>query len=144
MLGTKELLSAELEDLRLVLMDEPKNYHAWQYRQWLIRHYNLWDDNELAYTAELLSRDPFNNSAWNHRYFVLMAGFKPIDWQAELTFLTFIMEDEDRILDNHSFLNYIHAIMAKGDNTIKATLIGLLCSSTSGNIFESFKRLYGQ
>ena len=49
---------------------DAKNYHVWSYRQWLVRHFSLWD-TELPYIEELLEADVRNNSAWNHRWFVV-------------------------------------------------------------------------
>lgn len=39
-------------------------------RQWLVRRFELWD-TELPDIEQLLVRDIRNNSAWNHRYFVV-------------------------------------------------------------------------
>ncbi|KAF3929026.1 hypothetical protein ABW20_dc0101664 [Dactylellina cionopaga] len=50
---------------------DSKNYHVWTYRQWLTKRFSLFDDEELAMTARLLEEDVRNNSAWNHRYFVV-------------------------------------------------------------------------
>lgn len=51
---------------------DAKNYHVWSYRQWLVRHFALWD-GELPYIDSLLRADVRNNSAWNHRWFVIFA-----------------------------------------------------------------------
>lgn len=51
---------------------DAKNYHVWSYRQWLVRHFSLWD-SELPYVESLLEADVRNNSAWNHRWFVVFA-----------------------------------------------------------------------
>lgn len=51
---------------------DAKNYHVWSYRQWLVRHFSLWD-SELPYINSLLDADVRNNSAWNHRWFVIFA-----------------------------------------------------------------------
>lgn len=77
---------------------DPKNYHTWAYRQWILCHFfsspslptldsldtaspsstaaqdfvdqkKVWQ-GELDYTEELLDLDLRNNSAWNHRFFV--------------------------------------------------------------------------
>jgi len=49
---------------------DAKNYHVWSYRQWLVRHFGLWE-TELADVEKLLRADVRNNSAWNHRWFVV-------------------------------------------------------------------------
>lgn len=40
-------------------------------RQWLVRRFNLWDKGEIEYINTLLKKDVRNNSAWNHRFFVV-------------------------------------------------------------------------
>ena len=50
---------------------DAKNYHVWSYRQWLVRRFDLWDKGELESTEEMLKMDIRNNSAWNHRWFVV-------------------------------------------------------------------------
>ena len=51
---------------------DAKNWHVWSYRQWLVRHFSLWD-TELPYVESLLRADVRNNSAWNHRWFLVFA-----------------------------------------------------------------------
>jgi protein farnesyltransferase/geranylgeranyltransferase type-1 subunit alpha len=53
---------------------DAKNYHVWSYRQWLVRHFSLWD-SELPYLEKLLQEDVRNNSAWNHRWFVVFGRY---------------------------------------------------------------------
>ncbi len=53
-----------------MLGDDAKNYHVWSYRQWLIRHFELWQ-GEVQFTEYLIGLDVRNNSAWNHRFFVI-------------------------------------------------------------------------
>ena len=69
--------SEELALTEAVLAEDAKNYHAWQYRQWIITTYSLWD-KELDYVDKLLEADMRNNSAWNQRYFVITktTGYK--------------------------------------------------------------------
>lgn len=50
---------------------DAKNYHVWSYRQWLVRRFDLWEEGELESTEEMLKKDIRNNSAWNHRWFVV-------------------------------------------------------------------------
>jgi len=38
--------------------------------QWAIKEFNLWDQ-ELDFVEKKLQEDFRNNSAWNHRYFVI-------------------------------------------------------------------------
>lgn len=61
---------SEIPFLSLMFSLDSKNYHVWSYRQWLVRHFSLWD-SELPTINALLTQDVYNNSAWNHRWFVL-------------------------------------------------------------------------
>ena len=65
------LPSDEYSFLARMFSKDVKNYHVWSYRQWLVRHFNLWD-TELPYVESLISLDVRNNSAWNHRWFVVL------------------------------------------------------------------------
>lgn len=49
---------------------DPKNYHAWAHRQYIVAGAQLWEQ-ELAYAEGLLVQDVRNNSAWNQRAFIL-------------------------------------------------------------------------
>ena len=61
-----------------MFQQDSKNYHVWSYRQWLVRHFDLWD-TELPDVEELIDEDVRNNSAWNHRYFVVFGRGKDVD-----------------------------------------------------------------
>lgn len=50
---------------------DSKNYHVWSYRQWLVKRFALWDEGEIEACEMLLKMDVRNNSAWNHRWFVV-------------------------------------------------------------------------
>ena len=53
---------------------DAKNYHVWSYRQWLVRHFGLWDDaEEWSECERWLRRDIRNNSAWHFRWFLVFA-----------------------------------------------------------------------
>ncbi|OCT45964.1 protein farnesyltransferase alpha subunit [Cladophialophora carrionii] len=57
-----------------ILSFDAKNYHVWTYRQWLCRRFPdplLNTDVELRAVDALIQDDVRNNSAWNHRYFVV-------------------------------------------------------------------------
>ncbi|KAL9102747.1 MAG: hypothetical protein Q9163_002144 [Psora crenata] len=68
------LPAPELRFLARMFSKDAKNYHVWSYRQWLVRHFSLWD-TELPYVETLLQQDVRNNSAWNHRWFVVFARY---------------------------------------------------------------------
>jgi len=71
-LGTAE---GEPDFLKQMFVKDSKNYHVWSYRQWLVKRFNLWEgearDREIKDIEELLEQDVRNNSAWNHRWFVI-------------------------------------------------------------------------
>jgi len=55
-----------------VLKTDPKNYHTWSHRQWVLAHFDqeeLWA-GEQPFVERLLAEDVRNNSAWHHRFFV--------------------------------------------------------------------------
>ena len=62
---------------------DPKNYHTWAYREWVLAHFACTDNTqagrgagaypelwvgELEYVDQLLDEDVRNNSAWSHRW----------------------------------------------------------------------------
>ena len=86
----------ELEYIHTVLLVDAKNYHAWSHRQWIISkmidaHRGLlWNtidsltydattnttmnriyDHEMTYCDTFINMDIRNNSAWNHRWYIL-------------------------------------------------------------------------
>jgi protein farnesyltransferase/geranylgeranyltransferase type-1 subunit alpha len=82
-----ELGPSELTYVNGVLEIDAKNYHAWSYRQWLVRSMMMAStssttvipsgnnvtvmESELTYAKQLLVEDCRNNSAWNHLWFLL-------------------------------------------------------------------------
>ena len=40
-------------------------------RVFLVRHFKVPLKTELRFSTEFISRDVFNNSAWNYRYFIV-------------------------------------------------------------------------
>ena len=65
-----KIVQHELDFVESVLADDSKNYHAWTYRCFVVRHFNHWE-NELEFTDKLLTQDVRNNSSWNHRFTTL-------------------------------------------------------------------------
>jgi hypothetical protein len=60
----------ELDFCHRQLLLDGKNLHAWSHRQWLVEYFGLWRA-ELAFVDERITEDLRNNSAWNHRFFVV-------------------------------------------------------------------------
>ncbi|KAJ2549530.1 CAAX geranylgeranyltransferase alpha subunit [Coemansia sp. RSA 1933] len=67
------VLRRELLFVSNAIDSDSKNFHAWSYRQWIVRTYGIWDQ-ELAFIETMINEDVRNNSAWNQRYFVLMGN----------------------------------------------------------------------
>ncbi|KAL1634162.1 CAAX geranylgeranyltransferase alpha subunit [Neofusicoccum ribis] len=66
--------AGEQDFIARMLVKDSKNYHVWSYRQWLVRRFALWDKGEIEAVDALLREDVRNNSAWNHRWFLVFAG----------------------------------------------------------------------
>ena len=69
-------LKDEFDHLGEIFAEDAKHYHAWAHRQWLVRTHGCWD-KEMTFTKELIKEDVYNNSAWNHRFYVIMNGETP-------------------------------------------------------------------
>ncbi|KAJ1645881.1 CAAX geranylgeranyltransferase alpha subunit [Coemansia asiatica] len=67
------VIRRELSFLANVIDEDSKNFHAWSYRQWLVRRYGIWEQ-EKVFINTMIDQDVRNNSAWNQRYFVLVQG----------------------------------------------------------------------
>lgn len=120
------LPSKELSFLARIFANDAKNYHVWSYRQWLVRHFSLWD-SELPYIESLLQSDVRNNSAWNHRWFVIFARYtNPEKYSiknddVELVVEPEIVEQETEFTktailtapQNQSPWNYLRALLRK-------------------------------
>ncbi|QDZ19902.1 protein prenylyltransferase [Chloropicon primus] len=63
-------LEKELAHLSAVFEADSKHYHAWAHRQWVVGRHKCWA-TEMELTKAMIARDVYNNSAWNHRFFVL-------------------------------------------------------------------------
>ncbi|KAI9767570.1 MAG: CAAX geranylgeranyltransferase alpha subunit [Geoglossum simile] len=64
--------AGESEFIAKMFEKDAKNYHVWSYRQWLVRHFSLFDSSaELSETNAFILSDVRNNSAWNHRFFLV-------------------------------------------------------------------------
>ncbi|CAE1317795.1 FNTA [Acanthosepion pharaonis] len=86
-----------------------KNYHAWQHRQWVLKTYSLWD-KELNYVDKLLSLDLRNNSAWNHRYFVICNTSKYTDEVIESE-INYTWDYIEQTPHNESAWNYLKGVL---------------------------------
>lgn len=106
-------VSLEKEFLEEMLDEDSKNYHVWCYRQWLCKSFPQFRSGEISYTATLIKQDIFNNSAWNHRYFVLFelgqtATSEEVDVEVE-----YVKSIIDRDPDNVSPWSYLSGVFRK-------------------------------
>ncbi|KAF8591333.1 protein prenylyltransferase [Ramaria rubella] len=113
-------LNAPIPELAFIadtLDIDPKNYHTWAYRQWLLAHFNddaMWS-GELPYVEEMLSNDVRNNSAWHHRFFVVwMNGVRKGDENREEALrreLNFVKSKISLAPNNDSAWNYLRGLL---------------------------------
>ena len=87
----------EKEILKEVFESDPKNYHAWSYRIWLVERFKLWE-GELEYIEKLLDDDICNNSAWSYRYFIIMKGGDPFGSDLVRKEVKYVLEK--RLIEN--------------------------------------------
>ena len=104
--------SREKEFTKYVLLNDSKNYHAWQYRQWFVRKFDLFD-GEIDYTNNLLLNDVRNNSAWNHRYYVMDKLNKLKDRNSDefKKEIEFVVDKIRTAPNNESSWNYLVGIL---------------------------------
>lgn len=72
---------SEPKFLGQILSLDTKNYHVWSYRQWLCTRFPdplLTTGMELDAMEIMIRDDVLNNSAWNHRWFVVF-GWKELE-----------------------------------------------------------------
>lgn len=100
----------EKDFIRLMLNSDAKNYHAWQYRQWLVSEFSAWE-GELDYLDEMINDDVRNNSAWNHRYYVISktTGFTNQVLECEISYTCNWIK---LVPNNESLWNYLRGILA--------------------------------
>lgn len=73
--------------------------------QWALKTYNLWD-GELTFVDTKLNEDFRNNSAWNHRYFVISSTTK-MELDDRLKEIEFACNWIKKAPNNQSPWNYI-------------------------------------
>jgi protein farnesyltransferase/geranylgeranyltransferase type-1 subunit alpha len=86
------------------------DFQAWQYRQYVIKTYDLWS-NELEYVDSLIRRDIRNNSAWNQRYFVINNTKDTSDHETIRDEIEFCKNKIGLVVDNESVWNYLRAFL---------------------------------
>ena len=108
-----------------MLAKDVKNYHVWTYRQWLVRQFSIWD-LEIPYLESLIQSDVRNNSAWNHRWYVVfgratydkVSGYaiddKMIEREIEYSKAKILEEPQ-----NQSPWNYLRGVLKKKGNGLR-------------------------
>lgn len=99
------------------MQKDAKNYHVWCYRQWAVKRFNLWDEaSELAYMEKLLTEDIRNNSAWNHRWYLIFGrphGEPFANKEVVQREVTFAQNAIRQAPQNESPWNYLRALYMK-------------------------------
>ncbi|KAM7538754.1 hypothetical protein Aperf_G00000052087 [Anoplocephala perfoliata] len=100
----------ELELIREIFADDSKNYHAWQYRRWLVDFFGIPVKDELKFTELMLLEDSLNNSAWNHRFYTVMEeGLTDIVFDREMNYAVTQLKAMPL---NESACNYLLGLVA--------------------------------
>jgi protein farnesyltransferase/geranylgeranyltransferase type-1 subunit alpha len=94
-------IDAEIEWINAMLLENPKTYQIWNYRQQLISFKND-PSNELQLLNEILADDPKNYHAWSYRQW-LIKKFNMLD--GELDFTASLIEQDPY---NNSAWNHRH------------------------------------
>ncbi|KAJ3075836.1 CAAX geranylgeranyltransferase alpha subunit [Podochytrium sp. JEL0797] len=110
----EEVVAGEIRYINQQLDVDCKNYHAWSYRQWLVRRFNSWSQ-ELSDVNDLLVDDCRNNSAWNHRFFYFTNRPEGLGEDIIKDEIRFCLEHVKRTPNNESPWNYLKGIAKKLD-----------------------------
>lgn len=149
LLGKMDSIQSATEDLKAIeiqLAEDSKNIHCWQYRQWLVNRFKLPLITEFEYTAKLLRTDVYNNSAWNHRAFLLsMVITDQVDDFEELieSEFQFVLRSIDRSTeDNECVWNYIYHLMKVSNGYLSLDSVLLRLSERIGAYGSTNNYLY--
>lgn len=115
--------SGEVDFITQMFTQDAKNYHVWSYRQWLCRTFPevLTPKVELPSIDALLEKDVLNNSAWNHRFFLLfvspVAPSPPSVALIERE-LEFAQKAIEKAPQNQSPWNYMRGVVKKAERSL--------------------------
>ncbi|KAF1950396.1 farnesyltransferas-like protein [Byssothecium circinans] len=107
----------EPEFISTMLEQDSKNYHVWSYRQWLVKRFGLFDDEEeLQWTEGMIDADVRNNSAWNHRWFLVVGGRDGGELPEEVVKreMEYAKREIRKAPQNQSPWNYLKGIVRQG------------------------------
>jgi protein farnesyltransferase/geranylgeranyltransferase type-1 subunit alpha len=143
----------DLEATKVHLEIDAKNIHCWQYRQWILRSFKITSIDEFDYTEGLLARDVYNNSAWNHRMFLIKTSSGYLSDKS-----TYLKGEFEKILpflsvrteNNECFWNYLAALLNDFEFMTLASIIESLSTkisppeSTENYLFLRFLSRFSQ
>lgn len=139
-----DIYTKEIKRIEELLDDEPKNYHCWSYRTWLIDILcsDRIIDEELSRIHYFIKSDPWNNSVWSHRYSVIIRNSlsNVIDAaQAELEYLLQYLD-----IDNESIWNYSRGYVIYSNNAfiIVHSWLKYLSLEYRKEWFETIEQIY--
>jgi protein farnesyltransferase/geranylgeranyltransferase type-1 subunit alpha len=103
---------------------DSKNHHVWSYRQWMVSHFELWDEpTEWNVVESLLAEDVRNNSAWNHRWFLVFGGSNGGVKMGDVKVVTrewdWALEKARLAPQNESAWNYLRALVERASGPAK-------------------------
>jgi protein farnesyltransferase/geranylgeranyltransferase type-1 subunit alpha len=105
--------------LEEIFASDPKNYHAWSYRLWLVERFQLWA-GELDFIEEMLDDDVTNNSVWSYRYFIIMKTAKTFSSELVNSEIEYIIHRRLRQnLLNESVWVYARGLLATSKEEVK-------------------------
>ncbi|KAG0238265.1 CAAX geranylgeranyltransferase alpha subunit [Actinomortierella wolfii] len=111
----KDAVKKELDFIAEALREDSKNYHAWSYRQWVLRHFGHgpWWNEELSYIDDLVTVDIRNNSAWNQRFYVVTEGPEGLTEDVVKREIEYAKSKINRTPNNESPWVYLTGILNK-------------------------------
>jgi protein farnesyltransferase/geranylgeranyltransferase type-1 subunit alpha len=97
--------------------DDYKNYNGWSHRLYIVRKFDLWND-ELRFVENLLRDDVRNNSAWNHRFTIVRNTCWPLTEEIVQRELAYTLDSLRSCANNESAWNYLSAFLGDGEGKI--------------------------
>jgi len=82
-----------------------------------VQQFNFWSE-ELPFVEKLLREDIRNNSAWNHRFFIMKNTRWPFDDTLRKAEVKFALDAIQTVPHNEASLNYLGAFLGSGDGRI--------------------------
>lgn len=83
----------------MVLEKDPKNFHAWSHLRWVLAQSRGHGDDSFDWaelvkeSARIIAKDPYNNSAWTYRFFLLRLCPELVDGDLEVSLVSNFTHD---------------------------------------------------